>query len=111
MFGSSSVTVPFSVSTVLQVLQRPHPSDGAEPVWLQHHSHPQGRQEEEAWAEDRPPGGGRPGAGCAEQRTGGGMAQGKTMNCRTMYFLSYDIDAEKIVPQLRYNSSTRKPAH
>lgn len=59
---------------MLQILQRPHPPDGANPVRVQHHSHPQRRQEEEARAKDRPPGGGRPGAGCAKQRTGRGVA-------------------------------------
>uniref|UniRef100_A0A672GTL3 Actin filament associated protein 1 n=1 Tax=Salarias fasciatus TaxID=181472 RepID=A0A672GTL3_SALFA len=36
--------------------QRPDPSDGAQPVRVQHHPRPQRRQEEEARAEDRPPG-------------------------------------------------------
>lgn len=59
-----------SFPSVLQVLQRPRPPDGADLVWLQRHTHPQRQQEEEARAEDRPPGGGPSGAGPAEPGAG-----------------------------------------
>lgn len=67
-----AIQLPLSLFSlqVLQVLQRPNPADGADSVRVQHHPYPQRRQEEEARTEDRPPGGGRSCAGCAEQRAG-----------------------------------------
>lgn len=84
------LSLPVSVSlspcvSVLQVIQRPDSSDGAPPVRLQRHSHPQRQQEEETRAEDRPPGGRRSGACCAQQRAGRRVAQGKGTPRETLY--------------------------
>lgn len=73
---SPALAKTLSSSSVLQVLQRPSPPDGTDPVWLQRHARPQRRQEEEARAEDRPPGGGPSGAGRAEPGAGRGVAEG-----------------------------------
>lgn len=80
---SLALAKTLSSRSVLQVLQRPRPPDGADPVWLQRHARPQRRQEEEARAEDCPPGSGPSGSGPAEPGAGRGVAEGNHGNAHS----------------------------